>query len=119
MIFGLLGGVATAVMVWFLGLPLSWGAHPFWATKVIVYGAPVGLLVVMATHRLRHRTQILATMVMMGVTGAVAYQGKTIFAASYAENAFAGQAWFFGWIGLCAAVVALGGALARAVFERR
>lgn len=62
-------------------------------------GALLGLAIGLVAHwALKGR---LATLVMLiiatGLGFAVAKYGQTQFAASYAEDAFAGRLWFFGW----------------------
>lgn len=92
-------GIATA-----LDLPKLLGAHPWWSTKVIWIGVPVGLIL----HGLSAavNTSLLVRLIGFPALTAFGYAIATIgqirFAASYAEDAFAGQMWYFGWIATCA-----------------
>ncbi len=102
MIQGLIAGVVFAALIWFFDLPLAAGAHPFWAEKVIWIGAPIGLFAFVITNRFALVIQAILGFAVAALASLAAVQGKAIFAASYAENALAGQAWYFGWIGVCA-----------------
>ncbi|WP_424975262.1 hypothetical protein [Dinoroseobacter sp. S124A] len=86
-----------------IGLPRTLGAHPFWATQVLWIGAPLGLvLALLATLRARPGIGALAGLALSGAAFWAATQGRIAFAASYAEDALAGQMWYFGWIALTA-----------------
>ena len=82
------------------GVSKSLGAHPFWAIKVALIGAPAGaVLAVILRYATRFQwTSALAALVLTGLAFALAHMGKTRFAASYAEDIQAGQLWYFGWI---------------------
>jgi hypothetical protein len=79
------------------------GAHPWWADKVIWIGLPVGFAMAATAWKLRlpRPWRITSFAVLAFVAFAVAHTGKARFAASYAEDMFAGQMWYFGWIGAC------------------
>jgi hypothetical protein len=65
------------------------------------------------------RRVILCLLVLLAA-GTAAYFGKMQFAASFAEDRLAGQAWYFGWIGVVAAIGALiSSALLRDFSDRR
>ncbi len=89
------------------------GAHPFWATKAVLIGTPIGLAFALGLVRILGREKWLSAVFAVLMIGAfwVAYSGKIQFAASYAEDIAAGQRWFFGWIGFCAAFSGLMAAL--------
>ncbi|WP_171175956.1 hypothetical protein [Ruegeria sp. HKCCD8929] len=76
---------------------------------MIWIGLPIGVLLAAAAWALAVPTVLrligfgLLTVVAFGI----AHFGKTRFAASFAEDALAGQAWYFGWIATCALAVAL------------
>ncbi len=76
------------------------GAHPWWSQDVILYGAVPGVVLALAVQWLTARP--VAPGVTFGIAASLSFGiatwGKTRFAASYAEDALAGQAWFFGWI---------------------
>ncbi|WP_461406157.1 hypothetical protein [Falsiruegeria mediterranea] len=95
----LLAGVATA-----LDLPKMLGAHPWWSVKVIWIGLTIGLgiFAIGAALKLSGRVTSVGFTVLTIASYAVATLGKTRFAASYAEDAIAGQMWYFGWIATCA-----------------
>lgn len=90
------------------GLTAALGAHPWWAGKIAVMGAPVGAVVMLAVVWAMGYSRV--ALVVFALTTAAGYAtahvGKTRFAASYAEDTFAGQLWFFGWIGTAAAACA-------------
>ena len=46
------------------------------------------------------------SLALMLLTYGAATWGKAAFAASYAENGFAGQIWYFGWIAAAAGATA-------------
>lgn len=111
--------MAGAVVIFFaaalcygLSLFTALGAHPLWATQVLIVGA----LIAMTLHAVL-RPRVTAKFAVMIVVCLVAYgvatYGKTAFAASYAEDAFAGQLWFFGWHVAAATGFATIGALAQ------
>lgn len=91
---------AVVMIAAFYGVPKSLGAHPFWAVKVAWIGVPVGLFLAFSTRALKWRwpTRMLLFFVLLAIAGTAAHQGRLQFAASYAENQLAGQAWYFGWI---------------------
>ncbi len=113
MIQGVLAGIIFALLIWWFGLPLSAGAHPFWAEKVIWIGAPIGMVAFFVTKVLAPMRQAIVAAIILTLAGVAAFQGKAIFAASYGENGLAGQAWFIGWITTCAALTLLIAAIAR------
>ena len=91
---------AIVVVAALFGLSQSLGAHPFWAVKVALIGAPAGaVLALILRYATRFRwTSTLAALILTGLAFAMAHMGKTRFAASYAEDVQAGQLWYFGWI---------------------
>ena len=80
------------------GLTARLGAHPFWAQSVAWVGVPLGLLLFLLTTRWNRGRVTLVFAVLAGASLFAAHQGKTTFAASFAENALAGRIWYFGWI---------------------
>ncbi|MBM1222579.1 hypothetical protein JQU17_20405 [Ponticoccus sp. SC2-23] len=119
-VWGLALAAAAILLAGQLGLFARLGAHPFWSD----FTAPaLGILVGAAGYCLglwRRRTGLITMIVLLVAAAAAARFGKQVFAASYAENALAGDFWFFGWIALCGALVALVGLmLDRSVFDRR
>lgn len=99
----LLAGLATAV-----DLTKLLGAHPWWSASVLWIGAAVGSVLYASATALNARTGIMIlTFSILTLAGfAIATWGKARFAASFAEDAVAGQMWYFGWIATCAFVAA-------------
>jgi len=77
------------------------GAHPFWDIKIAVIGSNIGILFGLAMWW-AGRSGLLAGLILLGIAGGAATFGKARFVASYAEDAFAGKLWYFGWIGVAA-----------------
>ena len=108
--------VAIATLGTFLwGVPKHFGAHPFWADRVLFVGAPIGLILGLTLIRLHYVASVLALLVLTLLSYATAHSAKTQFAASYAEDAFAGQMWYFGWYAVCISAAAL---IARAAIRK-
>lgn len=88
------------------------GAHPFWSSRVAFFGVAAGVVLWFLTDWLVRRTHsavssaiaILAVAII--VTGTLSWYGKTEFAASLADNRFAGQMWYFGFIAFIACIFA-------------
>ena len=89
-----------------LGLTDALGAHPFWAVKSGAFGSAVGLLIYAGLRwaGLRPRSIALLGGLALLLAGFAAMHGKSLFVASFAENALAGQFWYFGWFTLMAAL---------------
>lgn len=88
-----------------LGVAEMFGAHPFWAVSGSLAGAAIGAVfyLVLSLLNLRLRWVLLFAMGAVFASLATTRFGKFQFAASYAEDALAGQFWYFGWIGAAAA----------------
>ncbi len=99
-------GVLAAAVAWYFELSRQFGAHPFWAEQVIFWGAPIGIGLAVICAPLQYAIRTGSILFLAGVAYAVAHVGKMRFAASYAEDAFAGQMWFFGWHATIAFLVA-------------
>ena len=96
--------ILVAATAQVFGLAERLGAHPWWADKVIWIGVPVGFGLA-ATAWILRLPRGMRYLGFAGLTAAaffVAQTGKLRFAASYAEDMFAGQLWYFGWIATCA-----------------
>lgn len=79
------------------------GAHPQWASTVLLIGAPGGLALGYVLYAIR-LPYLLRVVLAFGIAGGAFYlarEGQAAFAASFAEDAAAGQQWFFGWIATC------------------
>ncbi len=117
-ILALIAPVLAAAAAYALNLPQSYGAHPWWSGTVILIGVPVGLLVALALTRLsipKPAKMVLVALATLSAMG-IASTGKARFAASYAEDTFGGQMWYFGWIAICAFAAAL---IATALWPQR
>ena len=95
------------VALGWLGAFQTLGAHPWWALKVALIGAPIGVVLGALLSRLALLPSVIVGLVLLALFYGTAYFGKTQFAASYAEDAFAGKLWYFGWIGTAAGISAL------------
>ncbi|MDX2484523.1 MAG: hypothetical protein QNK42_12775 [Pseudodonghicola sp.] len=104
-----------------IGLPQLLGAHPWWAAQVVWIGAPAGLLLALLTARagVAARVRITLFALIALASFAAASWGKGEFAASFAEDALAGQFWFFGWIGTTTGTAALLAALFSCALPQR
>lgn len=80
------------------GLTRSFGAHPFWSVTIAWIGAPIGLVVAFMVRGRRWSARIGMFSLLLAGSAAAAHFGRLRFAASFAEDKLAGQAWFFGWI---------------------
>ena len=89
------------------GVSKALGAHPFWDVQIALIGAPIGAVAATLLPA-RWAFAVIAALATFSSYG-LAHYGKTRFAASYAEDALAGQLWYFGWIGVAAfAALAVG-----------
>lgn len=87
-----------------IDLPQTLGAHPWWSVKTLLIGAPIGLVL---GYFLRLRIAPIGFSALLLLSYFTAKTGQTRFAASYAEDAFAGQLWYFGWIAIAVMAAAL------------
>lgn len=94
-------GIASAtlglLLAWGTDLPKGFGAHPWWSTDVIWIGGVAGVLAGLAIHR-TPRTGVTAFLLISVLGFLTARWGGQAFAASFAEDQFAGTAWYWGWI---------------------
>lgn len=101
MIRAALGGLLGIFVLYATGAPLALGAHPLWAVQVIWIGGTLGCgLGILAASRPSWTARVIGLALTLGGYSA-AMIGKMRFAASYAEDALAGQMWYFGWIAAC------------------
>lgn len=110
------GAIALMVSVGLLNLPHTLGAHPWWSLTILWIGTPIGIAlgVLLSFSGLKKSSAVAGLVSATILAYALAYWGKTAFAASYAENHLAGQAWYFGWI----AVATFGAAAVTRTFNR-
>ena len=110
----LIAAVVVVIAAHF-GLSRSLGAHPFWAVKIAWIGVPIGLILALLTRKKRWPTRVTLFALLLLGSAAAAHFGRLRFAASFAEDQLAGQAWFYGWI----AVAIFSAALIAAVLTPR
>lgn len=102
-----------------LELPKNFGAHPWWAAQVVWIGGGIGLVLWLGLllSGVPRRVSVPVLTLLAVFSALAAWQGKERFAASFAEDALAGQFWYFGWIAFVAFLICLGltaiGGLAR------
>lgn len=99
-----------------IDLPQTLGAHPWWSVKTLLIGGPIGL-VLGYFARLRFAPVGFSVLVLLSYF--TAKTGQSRFAASYAEDAFAGQLWYFGWMATAIMAAALIVSVSRWVVLRR
>ncbi|MCG6902109.1 MAG: hypothetical protein LJE68_05455 [Rhodobacter sp.] len=93
--------IVPPLLAW-LGISARLGAHPWWDVSTALVGAPVGVVAGLFCLRRAKGAGFTLSLVVLAGAVAVAWYGKTQFAASFAEDAFAGKMWYFGWIGIAA-----------------
>ena len=96
----------TALLLHLSGVPTMAGAHPSWAGQVLISGSVIGAVLATITNSFPTQIRVIGFSIMAGLSYLAAWSGKAQFAASYAEDAAAGQMWYFGWHALCSFVVA-------------
>lgn len=94
------------------------GAHPFWGLNIAYFAIAAGVVLTLLVNAIRQpralQLVIFGTLLIISI--AITAYGKTQFAASYAEDDFAGKLWFFGWI---SALTAVFGAITTLYITRR
>jgi len=107
--------LAVTIGIGFFGWTQILGAHPFWSAQVTLIGAPIGVVLAgLALLRLTWLKGVVFFAVLTAAAFGVAHYGKTQFAASFAEDQFAGTLWYYGWI---AAATFLAATVLSAVFR--
>ena len=98
----LIAAIAAVLVIFaaWVGLSAAMGAHPFWHLKVALIGAPIGGVIALIVRSIvqRRGLAVAGAIFLLGAAYATSQFGKMRFVASYAEDAFAGQLWFSGWI---------------------
>ena len=99
---GIAGAVALtiALIAGAMDLAEYGGAHPFWSSSVVYIGAPLGIILAAIVRRvgLGRTGRLILYILLLGIAVWVAQTGKARFAASFAEDAFGGKMWYYGWI---------------------
>lgn len=99
-------GVVAAILIasGYFGVTEALGAHPWWAFKVAYIGVVAGAVLYLALKlwKAEFAVKTLVFSVLLLADVITVWVGKTRFVGSYAEDAFAGKMWFFGWIGVVA-----------------
>lgn len=99
-------GLGAAALFYLFEVTTLAGAHPQWTGQLFVSGAAIGtLLALVLTQFAFVPRTILLSLVVIGAYVTADY-GKSRFAASFAEDAIAGQMWFYGWHVLAIAMIA-------------
>lgn len=106
--------VIVALVATLADITPALGAHPWWGIKVIWIGLPIGLILAVSAWATGwgRRPRLIGFGALTLAAFGLAHFGKTRFAASYAEDALAGQIWYFGWIATCALMAAMLASLA-------
>ena len=105
--------LATAILVPLLlayfKVTILLGAHPWWSFSIALIGVPIGLIIstIAIKTRMGRWIAVTVSLVLLMVAGIIAHLGKATFVASYAENGVAGRFWYYGWIGVMAALCML------------
>lgn len=94
------------IVVYLTGLHIQLGAHPIWSDQVLLTGAIAGPILAFACMKVPLGLRMALFCFLTLIAAGVAYWGKQQFVASFADDAFAGQMWYFGWHGICAFGVA-------------
>ncbi len=111
-IFAVAIALTLAAASWW-GLSQALGAHPWWAARSGLIGAPIGLVLfltarIFATNPLWIALAALLALIAAAFTAAFA---KTAFVSAEDFNATAGRNWYFSWITLWTSVTLLLSAL--------
>jgi len=91
-----------AAILYFLEVPKWAGAHPIWASQTLLTGVLLGSVLAALTRKLKHPIVVIGFAFLSVASFLIASYGKGRFAASFAEDTFGGQLWFFGWHAVCA-----------------
>lgn len=108
-IVSLVAAAGAPVLMAVLGFSVKWGAHPWWDIKTALIGAAIGVVLFVVLEWLRPGLSFWVGLLVLVVAILVSSIGKSRFAASFAEDAFAGKLWYFGWIGIAAGLAMLAG----------
>ena len=106
--------VLVALGGYFFQVAKGLGAHPVWADQIVIIGLALGALVglLLALSNVGLVLRMAGPAVLAGGAYFLSHVGKTRFAASYGDDAMAGQLWHYGAIAACvflfAALTALG-----------
>ena len=107
-LFAVTTAVLAAAASW-LGLSENLGAHPWWAPRTGLIGAPIGLALFLAARALSITPKWLTILAALALIAAIfsAQSAKTTFVTAEDFNPSAGRIWFFGWIAIWAAITLL------------
>jgi len=100
---------AGPLLAAYLGLGQALGAHPWWAVRVFYPGLAGGAVLALLMRQWRGwpgwKLGLLVGLLALALV--VAEVARTRFIAAEAFDVTAGRIWYFGWIGIVAAVLAL------------
>ena len=90
------------IVIYLTDQHIQLGAHPIWSDQVLLTGAIAGPILAFAFIKapLGLRIGLFGSLTILAA--GIAYWGKQQFVASFADDAFAGQMWYFGWHGIFA-----------------
>ncbi len=99
-------GLVTALIFYLIELTTLAGAHPRWVNQLFYSGAGLGTVIAVIAIQFAFVPRTIALSFLVIAAYLTADYGKARFAASFAEDAVAGQMWYFGWHALCIAMIA-------------
>jgi len=103
---GIVIAAMAVTLAYVFEAPNSLGAHPFWDQQVLFIGAGIGAILGLISLPLPNVARIGGFLALTVLAYLAASWGKETFAVSYAEDAFAGRIWYFGWFATVAAATA-------------
>lgn len=89
--------VLFLALIWWIDLPRTLGAHPFWSRDAVLLGGGLGLALGSLSVKFPWVARLIVFVLIAALGYGLAIYGKTAFAASFGEDALAGRFWFIGW----------------------
>ena len=116
----LIAGIGV-ILAAFAGLPEALGAHPFWAVRVGLYGAPAALVLWLVLRAFGLKSATILVLSVIVLIGAILSHnfGKQPFVSSYARDGLAGRFWYVGWIVAMGAITTILAAIIARFWPRR
>ena len=99
-------GLGVAAIIALLEITTALGAHPHWRTQLFLSGAGLGTLLALIITQFGFVPRTIGLSILVIGAYVTADYGKARFAASFAEDAVAGQMWFYGWHALAIGFIA-------------
>ena len=66
LVVAIAASVLAAAIAWYLELPKTLGAHPFWANQVIFWGTPIGIALALGSIRLPYAIRTGCILILAG-----------------------------------------------------